>query len=67
VVTTDGHGAVLEDAVDIPTVGSVTCTARRQGVAYAHTRRLGYHPLPAIRADAGEILIRPAPKAGGSR
>jgi hypothetical protein len=28
----------------------------KQGAAYGYTRTLGYHPLLATRADAGEVL-----------
>ncbi|HZB60740.1 MAG TPA: transposase, partial [Actinomycetota bacterium] len=28
----------------------------KQGAAYGYTRRLGYHPLLATRADTGEVL-----------
>lgn len=29
---------------------------QKHGAAYGHTRRLGYHPLLATRADTGEVL-----------
>lgn len=29
---------------------------KKQGAAYGYTRRLGYHPLLATRADTGEVL-----------
>lgn len=29
---------------------------QKQGAAYGYTRRLGYHPLLATRADTGEVL-----------
>ena len=28
----------------------------KQGAAYGYTRKLGYYPLPATRADSGEVL-----------
>jgi hypothetical protein len=28
----------------------------KQGAAYGYTRKLGYHPLLATRADSGEVL-----------
>ena len=30
---------------------------RKQGAAYGYTKRLGYHPLLATRADTGEIVL----------
>ncbi len=29
---------------------------QKQGAAYGYTRKLGYHPLLATRADNGEVL-----------
>ena len=29
---------------------------KKQGAAYGYTRKLGYHPLLATRADTGEVL-----------
>jgi hypothetical protein len=30
--------------------------AQKQGASYGYTRRLGYHPLVAVRSDTGEVL-----------
>ena len=42
---------------------------KKQGAAYGYTRRLGYHPLLATRADTSEILFSRMRKgsAGSSR
>jgi len=29
---------------------------KKQGASYGYTRKLGYHPLVAVRADTGEVL-----------
>jgi hypothetical protein len=29
---------------------------KKQGAGYGYTRRLGYHPLLAVRADSGEVI-----------
>jgi hypothetical protein len=29
---------------------------RKQGAGYGYTRRLGYHPILAVRADTGEVI-----------
>jgi hypothetical protein len=36
-------------------IGEVHSDAK-QGAGYGYTRRLGYHPLLAVRADTGEVL-----------
>jgi hypothetical protein len=42
---------------------------QKQGAAYGYTKRLGYHPLLATRADTGEVLFSRMRKgsAGSSR
>ncbi len=30
----------------------------KQGAAYGYTSKLGYHPILAVRSDAGEVLHR---------
>jgi hypothetical protein len=48
-----GDGPMTIDA------DSTICEAyghHKQGAAYGYTRRLGYHPLLATRADTGEVL-----------
>jgi len=32
------------------------CGHHKQGASYGYTRKLGYHPLVATRADSGEVL-----------
>lgn len=29
---------------------------QKQGAAYGYTKKLGYHPLLAVRSDTGEVL-----------
>jgi hypothetical protein len=36
----------------------------QQSAAYGYTRKLGYHPLVATRADTGEVLPRPPAHRG---
>lgn len=51
-------GAGPEDDVVID-IDSTICEVhgkKKQGAAYGYTKRLGYHPLLATRADTGEIL-----------
>jgi Transposase DDE domain group 1 len=48
-----GNGALVIDA------DSTICEVHghhKQGATYGYTRRLGYHPLLATRADTGEVL-----------
>jgi Transposase DDE domain group 1 len=48
-----GDGALVIDA------DSTICEVHghhKKGAAYGYTRRLGYHPLLATRADTGEVL-----------
>ncbi len=48
-----GQGAMTVD------VDSTVCEVHgraKQGAAYGYTRRLGYHPMLATRADTGEVL-----------
>jgi hypothetical protein len=48
-----GDGALVIDA------DSTICEVyghHKQGATYGYTRRLGYHPLLATRADTGEVL-----------
>jgi hypothetical protein len=49
-----GSGALVVD------LDSTICEVHgkhKQGAAYGYTKRLGYHPLLATRADTGEILF----------
>jgi hypothetical protein len=57
---------------DGPLVGDVDSTIcevhgyHKQGACYGYTRRLGYRPLLATRADTGEVLHARLRKAGAS-
>jgi hypothetical protein len=43
-------------AVDVDSTICEVCGYHKQGACYGYTRRLGYHPLLATRADSGEVL-----------
>jgi Transposase DDE domain group 1 len=52
-------GAGPEDGPLTVDADSTICQVyghHKQGAAYGYTRRLGYHPLLATRADTGEVL-----------
>jgi hypothetical protein len=61
-----GDGPLLMDADS--TICEIYGKAK-QGATYGYTRKLGYHPLLATRADTGEVLLaasgpgRPTPPA----
>ena len=42
--------------VDVDSTICEVCGYHKQGACYGYTRRLGYHPLLATRADSGEML-----------
>lgn len=48
-----GNGRLL---VDVDSFVGEVHGYQKQGAAYGYTRKLGYHPLLAIRADTGEVL-----------
>lgn len=52
-------GAALEASHVTVDVDSTVCEVHgtaKQGAAYGYTKRLGYHPLVAVRDDTGEII-----------
>lgn len=52
-------GAGPQDEPTTIDLDSTVCEVhgyRKQGAAYGYTRKLGYHPLLATRADTGEVL-----------
>ena len=52
-------GAGPNDGPLVVDVDSTICEVHgyhKQGACYGYTRRLGYHPLLATRADSGEVL-----------
>ena len=54
-----GLGAGPGDEPLVVDVDSTICEVhgkQKQGAAYGYTKRLGYHPLLAARADTGEVL-----------
>lgn len=42
--------------IDIDSTICEVCAASKQGASFGYTKRLGYHPLLATRADTGEVL-----------
>jgi hypothetical protein len=42
--------------IDIDSFIGEVHSDRKQGASYGYTRRLGYHPIIAVRADTGEVL-----------
>jgi Transposase DDE domain group 1 len=42
--------------VEVDSTICEVCGYHKQGACYGYTRRLGYHPLLAFRADSGEVL-----------
>ena len=36
-------------------IGEV-CSEQKQGASYGYTKKLGYHPIVAVRSDTGEVL-----------
>ena len=51
--TGPGDGPLV---IDIDSFIGEVHSERKQGAGYGYTRRLGYHPLLAVRADTGEVL-----------
>jgi Transposase DDE domain group 1 len=42
--------------IDIDTFVGEVHGYRKQGASYGYTKKLGYHPILAIRAETGEVL-----------
>src|SRR5947209_16268215 len=42
--------------IDIDSFIGEVCSERKQGASYGYTRKLGYHPILAVRSDTGEVL-----------
>jgi len=42
--------------VDIDSFIGEVCSEQKQGAGYGYTKKLGYHPIVAVRADTGEVL-----------
>ena len=42
--------------IDIDSFVGEVHSDQKQGASYGYTRRLGYHPIIAVRADTGEVL-----------
>ena len=48
-----GEGPLV---VDIDSFVGEVCGYQKQGACYGYTKKLGYHPILAVRADTGEVL-----------
>src|SRR3954465_4983024 len=48
-----GEGRLL---IDVDSFLGEVCGYQKQGAAYGYTKRFGYHPILATRADTGEAL-----------
>src|SRR5260370_693437 len=42
--------------VDIDSFIGEVCSEQKQGAGYGYTKKLGYHPIVAVRSDTGEVL-----------
>jgi len=42
--------------VDIDSFIGEVCGDQKQGAGYGYTKKLGYHPIVAVRSDTGEVL-----------
>ncbi len=42
--------------VDIDSFIGEVCSEQKQGAGYGYTKKLGYHPILAVRSDTGEVL-----------
>ena len=42
--------------VDLDSFIGEVCSDQKQGAGYGYTKKLGYHPILAVRADTGEVL-----------
>jgi hypothetical protein len=51
-----GPGDGLPLVVDIDSFVGEVYGYQKQGASYGYTKKLGYHPLAAVRADTGEVL-----------
>ncbi len=42
--------------IDIDSFIGEVCSEQKQGASYGYTKKLGYHPIVAVRSDTGEVL-----------
>jgi Transposase DDE domain group 1 len=42
--------------IDIDSFIGEVCSEQKQGAGYGYTKKLGYHPIVAVRSDTGEVL-----------
>ncbi|MEO8969310.1 MAG: transposase [Solirubrobacteraceae bacterium] len=42
--------------IDVDSFIGEVCSDRKQGASYGYSRKLGYHPIVAVRSDTGEVL-----------
>jgi hypothetical protein len=48
-----GHGPLV---IDIDSFIGEVHSDQKQGAGYGYTKKLGYHPIVAVRSDTGEVL-----------
>ncbi len=51
-----GPGDGLPLVIDIDSFIGEVCGEQKQGAGYGYTKKLGYHPIVAVRSDTGEVL-----------
>ncbi|MGH3628167.1 MAG: transposase, partial [Sciscionella sp.] len=51
-----GGPGELPLVIDVDSFIGEVCSDRKQGASYGYTRKLGYHPILAVRSDTGEVL-----------
>jgi hypothetical protein len=51
-----GPGEGMPLVIDIDSFVGEVCGYQKQGAGYGYTKKLGYHPIVAVRCDTGEIL-----------
>ncbi len=51
-----GPGDGMPLVIDIDSFIGEVHSDRKQGASYGYTRKLGYHPILAVRSDTGEVL-----------
>ena len=51
-----GPGDGLPLVIDIDSFVGEVYGYQKQGAGYGYTKKLGYHPILAVRADTGEVL-----------
>jgi hypothetical protein len=53
--------------IDIDSFIGEVCSEQKQGAGYGYTKKLGYHPIVAVRSDTGEVIHIRTAKARRTR